>query len=81
MPVRISRDGSQVEPHAIKLEEMYRHIFVWFKEDLGMHKTDVIRNAVEKYFESVGGDLKEMKAKCVKIEKASKRLTKPKKPV
>lgn len=50
MPKRISRDGSIVEPHAIKLEEMYDTIFDWFKDKKNISKTDVIRNAVELYY-------------------------------
>lgn len=69
MPKRISRDGSIVEPHAIKLEEMFRHMFDWFKVEKKMSKTDVIRNAVEIYYTANGGNIQSMKDKCTKVER------------
>lgn len=71
MPKRISRDGSIVEPHCFKFEEMYQYIFDWFKENENFNKTDVVRNAVEEYFTRYGGDLEAIKAKCKNLKKAS----------
>ena len=71
MPKRISRDGSIVEPHAIKLEEMYRHIFDWFKTEKDMNKTDVIRNAVEVYCSANGGKVQSFRDMSAKIDKTN----------
>jgi hypothetical protein len=55
MPKRISRDGSIVEPHAIKLEERYQRIFDKFFSKNNINKTDVIRNAIDSYFKQCFG--------------------------
>lgn len=52
---RISRDGSIMDDHCIKLEEKYSLMFEVFKSK-DIIKIDVIRNALDKYYESCFGE-------------------------
>lgn len=59
---RINRDGEIVRPHAFKFEKMYYSIFKWFHDKKDLSMADVVRKAVERRVEKLGGDASDIES-------------------